>query len=134
MHPAELTSSGLLSYVGGTWNRDVAFAGYSIPLSGDFPASRMIDAVPGADPARKAELIKVLDIDVNWRMHTVSEGQRRRVQICVGLLRPFKVLLLDEITVDLDVLARADLMKFLVLVRRAVVVEGALQLLVVMRR
>jgi hypothetical protein len=33
----------------------------------------------------------VLDIDVNWRMHTVSDGQRRRVQICVGLLRPFKV-------------------------------------------
>lgn len=36
----------------------------------------------------------------------MSDGQRRRVQICVGLLRPFKVLLLDEITVDLDVLGR----------------------------
>lgn len=30
-----------------------------------------------------------------------------------GLLKPFSVLLLDEITVDLDVLGRADLMKFL---------------------
>lgn len=30
-----------------------------------------------------------------------------------GLLKPFDVLLLDEITVDLDVLGRADLMKFL---------------------
>ncbi|GAB2229028.1 hypothetical protein Droror1_Dr00023163 [Drosera rotundifolia] len=46
-------------------------------------------------------------------MHRVSDGQRRRVQICMGLLKPFKVLLLDEITVDLDVLARADLLKFL---------------------
>lgn len=31
----------------------------------------------------------------------------------MGLLKPFKVLLLDEITVDLDVLARADLLAFL---------------------
>jgi len=60
-------------------------------LQGDFPASKMIDSIPGADPERKARLIKVLDIDPSWRMHTVSDGQRRRVQICVGLLRPFKV-------------------------------------------
>ena len=46
-------------------------------------------------------------------MHLVSDGQRRRVQIAMGLLKPFDVLLLDEITVDLDVLGRADLMKFL---------------------
>ncbi|WZZ92471.1 hypothetical protein YC2023_121050 [Brassica napus] len=55
----------------------------------------------------------VLDIDISWRLHKVSDGQRRRVQICMGLLKPFKVLLLDEITVDLDVLARADLLAFL---------------------
>ncbi|KXZ50598.1 hypothetical protein GPECTOR_15g281 [Gonium pectorale] len=112
-HDTGLTVSGDLSYIGGNWQRDIAFAGTSIPLTGDFPASRMIDAVPGVDPARKARLIKVLDIDPTWRMHTVSEGQRRRVQICVGLLKPFKVLLLDEITVDLDVLGRANLMRFL---------------------
>lgn len=34
---------------------------------------------------------QVLDIDPQWRMHQVSDGQRRRVQICVGLLKPFKV-------------------------------------------
>ncbi|KAH0861736.1 hypothetical protein HID58_089997, partial [Brassica napus] len=56
---------------------------------------------------------EVLDIDISWRLHKVSDGQRRRVQICMGLLKPFKVLLLDEITVDLDVLARADLLAFL---------------------
>lgn len=28
----ELTSSGDLSYIGGNWERDVAFAGYSVPL------------------------------------------------------------------------------------------------------
>ncbi|KAL6764419.1 P-loop containing nucleoside triphosphate hydrolase protein [Haematococcus lacustris] len=112
-HHTQLTISGDLAYVGGNWTRDVAFAGNSVPLAGDFPAQRMIDAVPNVDAARKARLIKVLDIDPQWRMHQVSDGQRRRVQICVGLLKPFKVLLLDEITVDLDVLGRCNLMRFL---------------------
>ncbi|XP_075265157.1 uncharacterized protein LOC142357394 [Convolutriloba macropyga] len=112
-HDTSLTTSGDLSYVGGNWTRDVAFAGYSIPLAGDFPASKMLDSVRGADPARKEKLIQVLDINPEWRMHMVSDGQRRRVQIAVGLLQPFKVLLLDEITVDLDVLGRSQLMKFL---------------------
>jgi ABC-type multidrug transport system ATPase subunit len=34
------------------------------------------------------------------------------VQICLGLLRPYRVLLCDEITVDLDVVARVDLLNF----------------------
>ncbi|KAF2316084.1 hypothetical protein GH714_040902 [Hevea brasiliensis] len=87
--------------------------GFEVPIQMDVSAEKMIFGVAGIDPQRRAELIKVLDIDLSWRMHKVSDGQRRRVQICMGLLRPFKVLLLDEITVDLDVLARADLLKFL---------------------
>jgi CCR4-NOT complex subunit CAF16 len=35
------------------------------------------------------------------------------VQILLGLLRPAAVLLLDEVTTDLDVIARADLLAFL---------------------
>lgn len=57
---------------------------------GDFPARRMIDSVTGVDPARRARLVQVLDIDPDWRMHRVSDGQRRRVQICLGLLHPFE--------------------------------------------
>jgi CCR4-NOT complex subunit CAF16 len=37
---------------------------------------------------------------------------QRRVQICLGLLKPYQVLLCDEITVDLDVVARVDLLDF----------------------
>lgn len=84
-----------------------------VNLQGDIPASQMLNSLPGTDPNRLARLIDVLDIDPSWRMHLVSDGQRRRVQIAMGLLQPFKVLLLDEITVDLDVLGRADLMNFL---------------------
>jgi CCR4-NOT complex subunit CAF16 len=58
-------------------------------------------------------LIDVLGVDVGWHMHAVSDGQRRRVQLLLGLLRPREVLLLDEITTDLDLLARQDLLAFL---------------------
>ena len=60
-------------------------------LQGDFPAAKMIDGLAGVDPQRKARLLEVLDIDPRWRMHLVSDGQRRRVQLMLGLLHPFKV-------------------------------------------
>ncbi|PKA65700.1 ABC transporter I family member 20 [Apostasia shenzhenica] len=112
-HDTGLTSSGVLSYLGGEWKRDIAFAGFEVSIQMDISAEKMIYGVSGVDPRRRDELIKVLDIDLSWRMHKASDGQRRRVQICMGLLRSFKVLLLDEITVDLDVLVRADLLKYL---------------------
>ena len=51
----------------------------------------MIESVPGVEPERRRKLMKVLDIDPAWRMHRVSDGQRRRVQICLGLLKPPQV-------------------------------------------
>ncbi|OAE19761.1 hypothetical protein AXG93_2958s1370 [Marchantia polymorpha subsp. ruderalis] len=77
-----------------------------------FVLSFLHHSVEGANPERRQKLIELLDIDLRWRMHKVSDGQRRRVQICMGLLQPFEVLLLDEITVDLDVVARLDLLEF----------------------
>ncbi|KAG5982289.1 hypothetical protein E4U55_002094 [Claviceps digitariae] len=66
-----------------------------------------------AFPQRRDELVSMLDIDTTWRMHAVSDGERRRVQLAMGLLRPWTVLFLDEITVDLDVLSRADFLAWL---------------------
>ncbi len=60
-------------------------------LQGDFPAGKMIRNVPGIPAERIERLMKVLDVNPEWRMHQVSDGQRRRVQLCLGLLRPFKV-------------------------------------------
>jgi CCR4-NOT complex subunit CAF16 len=62
---------------------------------------------------RRDELVRILDIDLAWRMHAVSDGERRRVQLAMGLLRPWTVLLLDEITVDLDLLSRSNFLGFL---------------------
>jgi len=64
-------------------------------------------------PERRDELVRILDVDLGWRMHAVSDGERRRVQLAMGLLRPWRILLLDEITVDLDLLSRANFLNWL---------------------
>lgn len=46
-------------------------------------------------------------------MHAVSDGERRRVQLAMGLVRPWKVLLLDEVTVDLDLVTRVGFLEWL---------------------
>lgn len=51
----------------------------------------MIHGVEGIEPSRRQRLIELLDIDLNWRLNRISDGQRRRVQICMGLLKPYKV-------------------------------------------
>jgi CCR4-NOT complex subunit CAF16 len=80
----------------------------------DIDVPTLLASVGGdAYPERRDELVNVLDIDLTWRMHTVSDGERRRVQLAMGLLRPWKVLLLDEITVDLDLLSRSNFLNFL---------------------
>lgn len=59
-------------------NRTVAFAGYGCPLQADIPVHGMMTKLQNDHPERRDELIKLLGIDVNWRMHQVSDGQRRR--------------------------------------------------------
>ena len=36
---------------------------------------------------RRDELVSILDIDTNWHLHAVSDGERRRVQLAMGLIR-----------------------------------------------
>jgi len=92
---------------------EVEFLAGVFPFTEDIRVGALADGVMGVDPDRRKRLIEVLDIDLDWHMHRVSDGQRRRVQILLGLLRPSKVLLLDEVTTDLDVVARQDLLEFL---------------------
>ncbi|KAJ5579602.1 uncharacterized protein N7459_005587 [Penicillium hispanicum] len=80
----------------------------------DIDVPTLLASVGGnAYPERRDELVDILDIDLRWRMHAVSDGERRRVQLAMGLLRPWRVLLLDEITVDLDLLSRSNFLSFL---------------------
>jgi CCR4-NOT complex subunit CAF16 len=93
--------------------QDVSFIGGQFPLDVDITVAELLAARPLADPARRDQLVDVLDVDRRWRMARVSDGQRRRVQLLLGLLWPCQVLLLDEVTTDLDVIARGDLLAFL---------------------
>lgn len=80
----------------------------------DIGVDTLLRSVGGdAYPDRRDELVDVLDVDTEWRMHAVSDGERRRVQLAMGLLRPWSVLLLDEITVDLDVWSRSRFLGWL---------------------
>ncbi|KAK0668934.1 P-loop containing nucleoside triphosphate hydrolase protein [Cercophora samala] len=80
----------------------------------DIGVDELLRSVGGDQhPDRRDELVAVLDIDTRWRMHAVSDGERRRVQLAMGLIRPWTVLLLDEITVDLDVWSRSQFLAFL---------------------
>lgn len=91
----------------------VAFAASNVAYQCDIPVREMSSKLQAEFPERRDHLVELLGINLDWRMHQVSDGQRRRVQIMLGLIRPFKVLFMDEITVDLDICARQDLLTFL---------------------
>ncbi len=92
---------------------EVAFLGGPFPFAADISVGAMLAGRPGIDPGRRARVMDILDVDPAWRMHRVSDGQRRRVQVLLDLERTLRVVLLDEVTAELDVLARADLLAFL---------------------
>jgi len=91
---------------------EVAFLGGPFPFCADIGVGEVLAARPGIDPARRARVLDVLEVDPAWRMHRVSDGQRRRVQLLLDLERTLSVILLDEVTADLDLLARAELLRF----------------------
>ena len=64
-------------------------------------------------PERNVELLELLDINPEWHLNAVSEGQRKRVQLYLNLIKPFKICLLDEITVNLDLLVKDKFMNYL---------------------
>ena len=109
----DTTLSAELALLTGNWTHTVAFAGHNVPYQA-MEVSRLIASnAAGVDPNRVSRLTHLLEVDPSWNLTTVSDGQRRRVQILCKLIKPYKILLLDEITTDLDLLARHDLLAFL---------------------
>ncbi len=92
---------------------DVEYLGGGFPFEVDIRVGELVDRIPAGLADRRDRLMQLLGVDVDWHMHRVSDGQRRRVQLLLGLVRPRRLLLLDEVTTDLDLLARQDLLDFL---------------------
>ena len=108
------TSLNLLrAYLATDWGRKtVAFSGVS-SMSVDIAVREMMADTQAQFLPRRAQLVELLGVDLDWRMHQLSDGQRRRVQIMLQMLRPVEVLLLDEITTDLDLITRQDFLNHL---------------------
>jgi ABC-type uncharacterized transport system ATPase subunit len=71
-------------------------------VRGDIVVSTFLDSVGGyRHKERRDRLLDILDIDLDWRMHQISDGERRRVQLCFGLMVEWDVLLLDEVNCTL---------------------------------
>ena len=72
-------------------------------VRGDIVVSAFLDSVGGyRHKERRDRLLDLLDIDLDWHMHNISDGERRRVQLCFGLMVPWDVLLLDEVGCGID--------------------------------
>ncbi|KAG8204655.1 Sophorolipid transporter, partial [Candida africana] len=96
-----------ITYLGTEW------ATNSI-IKRDIPVNLLLASIGGETyQDRRNLLIDILDIDPSWSMLNISDGERRRVQIAMGLVKPWKLLLLDEVTIDLDVVVRLKLLNYL---------------------
>ncbi|RCK62985.1 CCR4-associated factor 16 [Candida viswanathii] len=96
-----------ITYLGTEW------ATNSI-IKRDIPVNLLLASIGGQTyEERRNLLIDILDIDPSWSMLNISDGERRRVQIAMGLVKPWKLLLLDEVTIDLDVVVRLKLLEYL---------------------
>lgn len=101
------------AFLGGDWGKMIVpFAGVTA-MTADIEVGNMLKSRQKRFPERRDKLVQLLQINLKWRMSQVSDGQRRRVQIMLNLLQPVDLMLLDEVTTDLDVVTRQDLMRYL---------------------
>eukprot|EP00971_Amphidinium_carterae_P111765 2213493-Amphidinium_carterae.1 len=63
--------------------------------------------------SRMVRLMQALRIDAQKPIGALSGGELRSVQLALRLVRPSKLLLVDEVSSDLDVLGRQSLLSFL---------------------
>ncbi|OQR93043.1 ATP-binding Cassette (ABC) Superfamily [Achlya hypogyna] len=93
-------------------NRSAAFAA-SATYCTDIAVEDMMVKLQQTYPERRAILMHTLRIDPAWRMHKLSMGQRCRVQLFLALLRPSKIVILDEVLGCLDIVSRVNILNFL---------------------
>jgi len=67
-------------------------------VRGDIVVEYFLDSVGGyRHKERRDRLLDILDVDLDWHMNAISDGERGCVRLCMGLMQPWDVLLLDEV-------------------------------------
>tara|TARA_B100001559_G_C16440994_1_gene594394 strand:- start:532 stop:1335 length:804 start_codon:yes stop_codon:yes gene_type:complete len=102
-----------LAYLGNRWVRNISFMGPS-PYMADIKAGDMSKKLQSNYKKRRNQLVEVLEINLDWKMHKISDGQRKRVQIMLSLLKPFRFVLIDEFLSELDIVVRDKFFKYLI--------------------
>jgi len=95
-----------MTYLGSEWRNNPV-------TKQDVQVERLLEGSHGFDEERRKKLVEILNIVEDGRMHLLSDGQRQSVQIAMGLMKKFNVLLMDETTVECDLLVRKRLLQFL---------------------
>ncbi|GLD97415.1 hypothetical protein PINS_up006099 [Pythium insidiosum] len=104
----------LRAFVSADWgHRAVAFASHAMAYSADIAIDEMMVKLQQEYPERRDHLLRVLRIDPKWRLHRLSDGQRRRVQLFLALIRPSQLIVLDEVLGMLDIISRENVLAFL---------------------
>jgi len=111
-HPADQFNG--LAYLGGVWRRKYTCFSTMCPFQMDIRAGDMMLQWQMDNQARRDSLVRILGINLDWRMHRLSDGQRKKVRIMLKLLRPWKLCIIDEFFVELDILSRKRLMDYLI--------------------
>ncbi|KAK7250304.1 ABC family ATPase [Aureococcus anophagefferens] len=83
------------------------------PFSMDIAARDMMKKWQAENLERRDELVRVLGINLDWRVHECSGGQRKKVRIMLKLLRPFRLCVIDEFAADLDIFSRKRFFDYL---------------------
>jgi CCR4-NOT complex subunit CAF16 len=110
----DTTLNMLRTFVSADWGqRAVAFAAHAMAYSADMAISEMMVQLQASYPERRDHLLRVLRIDPAWRLHRLSDGQRRRVQLFLALIRPSQLIVLDEVLGMLDIISRENVLAFL---------------------
>ena len=102
-----------IAYLGGAWKRRRTGFDGICPYTMDIAARDMMGKWQDENKERRDELVRVMGINLDWRMHECSDGQRKKVRIMIKLLRPFKLCVIDEFAADLDIFSRKRLFDYL---------------------
>lgn len=102
-----------IAYLGERWKRRrTGFEGVC-PYTLDTAPTEMFVKWQKDHKERRDELVKVLGVNLDWRLNECSDGQRKKIRLMFKLLKPFKLAIIDEFAADLDIFSRNRFFNYL---------------------